>query len=87
MKVIGHRGASAQSPENTMAAFRAAIELGADGIEFDVHLTSDGQLVVIHDAMLDRTTSGSGPVFETTAEAIPPDVDNGAFTMCGSTTR
>lgn len=70
-----------------MAAFRAAIELGADGIEFDVHLTSDGQLVVIHDAMLDRTTSGSGPVFETTAEAIAPDVDNGAFTMCGSTTR
>lgn len=53
-----------------MAAFRAAIELGADGIEFDVQQTVDGHLVVIHDAMLDRTTNGTGPVFETTADAV-----------------
>ena len=53
-----------------MAAFRAAIELGADRIEFDVQQTSDGHLVVIHDALLDRTTSGRGPVFETSARTI-----------------
>lgn len=70
MKVIGHRGASEHAPENTMAAFRAAIGLGANGIEFDVQQTIDGHLVVIHDAMLNRTTSGSGPVFEATAEVI-----------------
>lgn len=68
--VIGHRGDSAAAPENTMAAFRCAIDHGADGIEFDVQQTSDGQLVVMHDAMLGRTTSGAGPVFETSAEAI-----------------
>lgn len=62
--VIGHRGASAEAPENTMAAFERALQLGADGIEFDVQLSSDGTAVVIHDAMLDRTTDGSGPVFQ-----------------------
>jgi len=70
VKVIGHRGASSSAPENTMASFRAAIELGADGIEFDVQQTADGYLVVIHDAMLDRTTNGTGHVFETTAAAF-----------------
>lgn len=63
MLVIGHRGASIEAPENTMAAFVRALELGADGIEFDVQLTADGHAVVLHDALLDRTTSGSGPVF------------------------
>jgi len=58
--VTGHRGASAIAPENTMAAFRLAIELGADGLEFDVQRTSDGELVVMHDAILDRTTNGTG---------------------------
>jgi glycerophosphoryl diester phosphodiesterase len=53
--IIGHRGASAVAPENTMAAFRAAIAVGADGIEFDVRLTRDGVPVVIHDATLRRT--------------------------------
>ncbi len=47
-----------------MAAFEYALQLGADGIEFDVQLSSDGKAVVIHDAMLDRTTDGSGPVFQ-----------------------
>ncbi len=70
MKVIGHRGASSSAPENTMASFRAAIELGVDGIEFDVQQTADGRLVVIHDAMLDRTTNGTGHVFETSAAAV-----------------
>lgn len=70
MQVIGHRGASAEAPENTMAAFTRALELGADGFEFDVQLTSDGHPVVIHDAMLERTTNGTGPVFEATLEEI-----------------
>jgi glycerophosphoryl diester phosphodiesterase len=60
--VVAHRGASAQLPENTMEAFRRGVEAGADAIELDVHLTSDGQLAVIHDDTLDRTTDGSGPV-------------------------
>jgi glycerophosphoryl diester phosphodiesterase len=53
--IIGHRGASAVAPENTIAAFKAAIEAGADGIEFDVRLSSDGVPVVIHDETLYRT--------------------------------
>ena len=54
--VVAHRGASAVAPENTMEAFRLAAEAGADAIELDVHLTSDGELAVIHDPTLDRTT-------------------------------
>jgi glycerophosphoryl diester phosphodiesterase len=54
--IIGHRGASAVAPENTMAAFRAAIAAGSDGIEFDVRLTRDGVPVIIHDSTLRRTT-------------------------------
>lgn len=57
---IGHRGAAGTHPENTMASFRRAIELGCDGIEFDVHRTADGELIVIHDGFLNRTTNGSG---------------------------
>jgi len=55
MLIIGHRGASAVAPENTMAAFREALAVGADGIEFDVRLTRDGVPVVIHDSTLRRT--------------------------------
>ena len=54
--IIGHRGASAVAPENTMAAFREAIRVGSDGIEFDVRLTRDGVPVIIHDNTLRRTT-------------------------------
>lgn len=61
--VVAHRGASTECPENTMPAFRRAIELGADVIELDVQRTSDGRLVVFHDMTLDRTTNGHGPVF------------------------
>ena len=61
---IAHRGASAERPENTLAAFRRALELGAGMIECDLHLCSDGHVVVIHDAKLDRTTDGRGPVRE-----------------------
>jgi len=61
-KIIGHRGGAAGFPENTLAAFKKAVELGADGVEFDVQLTKDGEVVVIHDELIDRTMSGSGLV-------------------------
>ncbi|MGO4957708.1 glycerophosphodiester phosphodiesterase [Luteococcus sp. Sow4_B9] len=64
-KVWAHRGASAVAPENTMSAFRKAIELGADGIEIDVQRAADGTIVVIHDETLDRTTNGTGRIVET----------------------
>ncbi len=60
--VVAHRGASAYLPENTMPSFERAVEMGADALELDVHLTADGELAVIHDETLDRTTDGSGPV-------------------------
>ena len=59
---FAHRGASARAPENTLEAFRLAMEAGAGGLELDVHLTRDGEVVVIHDATVDRTTDGSGAV-------------------------
>jgi len=64
--IIAHRGASKLAPENTMPAFRKALELGADGIELDVHMSSDGFLVVTHDEMLDRTSNGKGLVRDRT---------------------
>ncbi len=67
---VAHRGASAHEPENTMLAFRRALELGADGLELDVHLSSDGVPVVIHDGTLDKTTDGSGQVRETRLDAL-----------------
>lgn len=60
--LIAHRGASAAAPENTLAAFALAQAEGADGIELDVHLSADGWPVVIHDAHLERTTTGQGLV-------------------------
>lgn len=58
--VIGHRGAAGYAPENTMVSFERGIALRADAIELDIHPTSDGELVVIHDPTLDRTTNGHG---------------------------
>jgi len=60
--VIAHRGARAEAAENTMESFRVAIEIGADAIELDVHLSADGVRVIIHDATLDRTTDATGRV-------------------------
>lgn len=60
--VIGHRGFSAAAPENTLASFKKAMEVGVDMIELDVHLSKDGQVVVIHDDTLNRTTNGKGKV-------------------------
>ncbi len=64
--VAAHRGWSERYPENTMLAFRAAAELGVDQIETDIRITSDGELVIIHDETVDRTTNGSGKVSDFT---------------------
>ncbi|MCF8321964.1 MAG: glycerophosphodiester phosphodiesterase [Flavobacterium sp.] len=61
---IGHRGAAGYEPENTLVSFQKAIEMGVDGIELDVHLSKDGQIMVIHDVTIDRTTNGKGMVNE-----------------------
>jgi len=66
MLTIAHRGASALAPENTPAAFRAALRAGVDLIEMDLRLSRDGEVVVFHDRLLDRTTDGTGPVGERT---------------------
>lgn len=70
MKVYAHRGYSGRYPENTMLAFRKAEETGCYGIELDVQLTRDGQVVVIHDEKIDRTTDGTGWVRSYTLEEI-----------------
>jgi glycerophosphoryl diester phosphodiesterase len=62
LAVQGHRGASGRAPENTLAAFRKAIEFGVDGMEMDLQVTRDGVVVIIHDDTLDRTTDGRGRV-------------------------
>jgi glycerophosphoryl diester phosphodiesterase len=73
-RIFGHRGASGIAPENTMPAFEAAIEGGADRLELDVHASSDGHIVVFHDATLERTTNGKGPIGERTlAELLSLD--------------
>jgi len=61
-EIWAHRGARRQAPENTLPAFELAVAQGADGVEFDVQLTADGAVVVIHDEAVDRTTDGKGPV-------------------------
>lgn len=67
---IAHRGASAVAPPNTLAAFRKALELGADGVELDVHLSADGVPVVIHDFTVDGTTDGHGRVRDFSLAAL-----------------
>ena len=69
-QVIGHRGAAAAAPENTLASIRKAKELGASWIEFDVKLTRDGQAILFHDDRLERTTDGRGAVAATTLAEI-----------------
>ncbi|WP_243386387.1 glycerophosphodiester phosphodiesterase [Bacillus kexueae] len=69
-KIIAHRGMSKVYPENTMISFEAAYVAGADGIEFDVQMTKDGELVVIHDEMLDRTTNVTGWIMDYTFEEM-----------------
>lgn len=67
---FAHRGGSLSRPENTMLAFEHGMSLGADALELDIQQTRDGELMVIHDPTLDRTTSGSGPVFSYTRDDL-----------------
>ncbi|CAM3964152.1 glycerophosphodiester phosphodiesterase [Flavobacterium weaverense] len=62
MLKIGHRGAKGSEPENTLISFQKALDMEVDGIELDVHLSSDGEIIVIHDETVDRTTNGTGLV-------------------------
>ncbi len=75
---IAHRGASAAAPPNTLAAFEKAVELGADGIEFDVHLSADGVPVIIHNFTVDDTTDGSGRVADMTLAQLK-QLDAGSY--------
>ncbi len=70
MTVIAHRGSSGTAPENTLIAFRRAVESGADWLELDVRRTADDGLVVFHDRTLARTTNGRGPLFRRTVDEI-----------------
>jgi glycerophosphoryl diester phosphodiesterase len=69
-KVIGHRGAAAAAPENTLAGFRKAHALGAAWVEFDVRLTADGRCILLHDDSIDRTTDGSGMAAEMSLDQL-----------------
>jgi glycerophosphoryl diester phosphodiesterase len=77
-RFVGHRGAAAQAPENTIAGFRRAASLGLTCVEFDVRITADGHPVIVHDKRLDRTTDGSGAVAEISLQAIRA-LDAGAW--------
>lgn len=69
-QIVGHRGAPRQAPENTLLSFRRAIDIGVDWIEFDLHKSKDGVLLVIHDDTVDRTTNGKGKVRDMTFEEL-----------------
>jgi glycerophosphoryl diester phosphodiesterase len=84
--VIAHRGSSAEAPENTLPAFEAAVQRGADAVELDVRLTADGAPVVIHDATLDRTTDRSGPVSALTLAELRSADAGSKFTPDGGRT-
>ena len=70
MKIIGHRGARNLWAENSLDGFRRTAELGVDAVELDLHLSSDGEIMVIHDPLLERTTDGRGPVADHSREAL-----------------
>jgi glycerophosphoryl diester phosphodiesterase len=70
IQIVGHRGAKGEAPENTIAGFKHAKSIGLTGVEFDVRLARDNELVVIHDGTVDRTTDASGPVGDFTAAKL-----------------
>ena len=80
---IAHRGFSGKYPENTLLAFQKGIEAGADGFEFDTHLTKDGEIVIIHDERLDRTTNAQGFVKDYTLEELRKVDASKPFPECG----
>lgn len=77
-KIVGHKGASGVAPENTLAAFQKAIDMGADMIEIDVHYTKDGEVVAFHDETVDRTTNGTGQVHKMTLAELK-ELDAGSW--------
>ncbi|RRD31960.1 glycerophosphodiester phosphodiesterase [Streptococcus minor] len=77
-EIVAHRGSRINRPENTLTAFEEAIRVGADGIELDVHLSKDGEVVVIHDETVDRTTNGSGRVRHLTIAELK-ELDAGSW--------
>ncbi|GGG60218.1 glycerophosphodiester phosphodiesterase [Paenibacillus radicis (ex Gao et al. 2016)] len=79
LKILGHRGASGYAPENTMEAFRLAIQQHADGFEIDIHITKDGEIVVIHDDTIDRTSNGTGNVTDLTLAELKQFNYNAGF--------
>jgi len=76
--IFAHRGASGTYPENTPAAFAEALRIGVDGIEFDVHLSKDQELIIMHDERVDRTTDGTGAIIDLTLEELKA-LNAGAF--------
>lgn len=78
---IGHRGAKGYEPENSLVSFEKAIQMGADGIELDVHLSLDGHLIVIHDETIDRTTNGKGVVNQLTLQELKSFTINEKYTI------
>jgi glycerophosphoryl diester phosphodiesterase len=81
--VIGHRGAAAEAPENTLPSFERAAAIGVDALEFDVHVTADGHAVVIHDPTLRRTTGRDGAVASLTLEQLRAADAGARFTLDG----
>ena len=69
-KILGHRGANRRAPQNTLPAFRAAVEHGADGVEFDVQMSADGVLVICHNFTVDATSNGTGRIDEMTFDEL-----------------
>jgi len=70
MIIMGHRGAAALEPENTLLSIGRAMEIGVNAVEIDVHLSKDKEIVVIHDSTVDRTTDGTGPVCSFTVDEL-----------------
>ena len=87
LAVVAHRGASGVFPENTAVAFQEAIRLDVDAIELDVHLTADGELLVIHDPTVDRTSDGEGPVVLHTLSTRPSRTSSSARAGASSSPR
>lgn len=81
--VVGHRGNAALAPENTLESFHQAVSLGVDALELDVHTTADGEVIVLHDPTLDRTTDRSGHVARLTMEEIRQADAGARFTIDG----
>jgi len=82
-RIFGHRGASGYAPENTIGAFRLAAEMGADGVELDVQMSRDGELVIAHDETVDRVSNGTGRIADLTLAELKKLNFNRMHPECG----